>query len=250
MVALNHPFHRIFKLSIRTSAITVVSSTHYTTLLLVILINLSQLDLVLLLERVHGDAVQAEHSLVGVLDEDVLALVHAQDHVDDGADNTPSVVEVERHLGSELAGLVGEHAEDDVVVVVLGVGTGDKSADGVSMRTVRSQGKARGRGVAYPSFMVSAFARMDWTAQRASLHELFFISVARTAPRWLASLDLQSRAPPAPWALLSNSLSALMVRNWSSPLMLFLTTASSSVRTIRCRGSSSRSSERSKRRYL
>lgn len=88
-----------------------------------------------------------------------------------------------------------------------------------------------------------------WTVHLASLHELFFISVATTAPRWLTSLVRQSRAPPEPWALLSNSLSALMIMNWSSPLSAFFCTASSSVRTTRYTGSSSLV-DRSKRRYL
>jgi hypothetical protein len=131
-----------------------------------------------------------------------------------------------------------------VVVVVLGVGTGDETV--IVLDTVQYD-KCE---VTYPSFMVSALARILCTAHRASLQELFFISVAKTAPLWLANLDLQSRAPPEPWALLSNSFNALMVKYWSSPLMLFFTTASSSVRTMRCRGSSSFSRERSKRRYL
>ena len=82
---------------------------------------------VLLLEGVERHGVQAEKRLVRVLDEDVLALVHAEYHVDDSADNSPSVVEVECHLGGEVTGLVCKHTEDDVVVVVLGVGTGDET---------------------------------------------------------------------------------------------------------------------------
>lgn len=95
--------------------------------LLVILLNLTQLSLLVLLERVLRHTVQAQNRLVGVLNEDVLALVHTQDHVDDCAHDTPSVVEVERHLCGELAGLVGEYAEDDVIVVVFGVGTGNET---------------------------------------------------------------------------------------------------------------------------
>lgn len=49
------------------------------------------------------------------------------------------------------------------------------------------------------------------TAHLASLLELFFISVATTAPRWLSSLVLQSGAPPLPWERESNSLSVLTV---------------------------------------
>lgn len=81
----------------------------------------------LFFERVFRHRVEAENGLVGVLDQNVLAFVHLHAHVDDGADDTPSVVEVERHLRGEVTRLVGEDAEDDVVVVVLGVGAGDES---------------------------------------------------------------------------------------------------------------------------
>ncbi len=97
--------------------------------------------------------------------------------------------------------------------------------------------------------MTSALARMLCTVQRANLQLLFFISVATTAPRCETSLVRQSRAPPLPWALLSNSLRAWTVTNWSSPLMAFFCTASSSVRTTRYVGCSSLV-DRSKRRYL
>jgi len=72
----------------------------------------------------HRHRVQAEKGLVRVLDKDVLALFHAEYHVDDSTDNSPSVVKVERHLSGKVTGLVGKNTEDDVVVVVLRVGTG------------------------------------------------------------------------------------------------------------------------------
>src|SRR5690349_9642698 len=50
-----------------------------------------------------------------------------------------------------------------------------------------------------PSFIWSALARMACVVHRANLHELFFISVATTAPRWEVNLVRQSSAPPAPW---------------------------------------------------
>jgi hypothetical protein len=96
-------------------------------LLLILLIRGLHIFNVLLLECVERDLVQTKQRLVGVLDEHVLALVHAKDHIDDSTNNTPTVVEVERHLGSEVAGLIGKHTEDNVVVVVLGVGTGDET---------------------------------------------------------------------------------------------------------------------------
>jgi hypothetical protein len=58
-------------------------------------------------------------------------------------------------LRGELAGLVGENTEDDVVVVVLGVGTRDETEvvlAGIRMRWMTDE--------TYPSFMVSALARI------------------------------------------------------------------------------------------
>lgn len=72
-------------------------------------------SILVLLESVRRHLVKADGGLVGVLDQDVLAVVLAHDHVDKGTDNGPTVVEVEVHLAGELAGLVAEHAEDDVV---------------------------------------------------------------------------------------------------------------------------------------
>lgn len=83
--------------------------------------------ILILLESVRRHLVKADGGLVGVLDQDVLAVVFAHDHVDESTDDGPTVVEVEVHLAGELAGLVAEHAEDDVVGVALGVGTGDET---------------------------------------------------------------------------------------------------------------------------
>jgi hypothetical protein len=79
-----------------------------------------------------------------------------------------------------------------VVVVVLGAGARNET---VTMLDLEQREVCDNT---YPSFMVSALARILCTAHRASLQELFFISVAKTAPLWLANLDLQSRAPPEP----------------------------------------------------
>jgi hypothetical protein len=98
--------------------------------LLVLLVDAAHVvaGILILLESVCRDLVQANSGLVGVLDKNVLAVVLAHDHVDECADNGPTVVEIEVHLGSELAGLVAEHAEDDVVGVALGVDTGNETA--------------------------------------------------------------------------------------------------------------------------
>jgi hypothetical protein len=166
--------------------------SHWHPLFLVIFGRRLHLVNLLFLKSVERHLVQAKQRLVGVLNQHVLALLHAKDHVDNGADNGPSVVEVKGHLRGKVAGLVCKHTEHDVVVVVLGVGTGDETV------TVLDTIKDNDCAITYPSFMVSALARILCTVHRASLHELFFISVAKTAPLWLANLDLQSRAPPEP----------------------------------------------------
>jgi hypothetical protein len=80
--------------------------------LLVLLVDAAHVvaGILILLESVCGDLVQANCGLVGVLDEDVLAVIFAHDHIDESADNGPTVVEIEVHLGCELARLVAEHA--------------------------------------------------------------------------------------------------------------------------------------------
>lgn len=95
-------------------------------LLIVLLWNRSILSL--LLKRVIRHLVEAENRLVGVLDKDVLALGHLQAHIRNGTDDTPAVGQVECHLGGELTRLSAEDAENDVVIVVLGVGTGHETA--------------------------------------------------------------------------------------------------------------------------
>ena len=85
-------------------------------ILLVLLVDAHLVaGILVLLESVRGHLVKADGGLVGVLDQDVLAVVLAHDHVDKGADDGPTVVEVEVHLAGELAGLVAEHAEHNVV---------------------------------------------------------------------------------------------------------------------------------------
>jgi hypothetical protein len=94
-----------------------------TTLLIILLGRRLHILNFLLLKGVERDRVQAEKRLVRVLDKDVLAVVHAKNHVDNSTNNSPSVIEVEGHLGGEVAGLVSKYTEDDVVIVVLWVGT-------------------------------------------------------------------------------------------------------------------------------
>lgn len=97
--------------------------------------------LVVLLESIGGHAVQTDDRAVGVLDEDVLLdlvlllfSVEGADTVDDSTDDTPSVAEVEVHLGSELTGLVADNTQDDVGGGGTGVGTRDETKlHGVSL---------------------------------------------------------------------------------------------------------------------
>lgn len=83
--------------------------------------------ILVLLESVRRDLVKADGGLVGVLDKHELAVVFAHNEVDEGADNSPAVVDVEVHLAGELARLVAKHAENNVIGVALGVGTGDET---------------------------------------------------------------------------------------------------------------------------
>lgn len=86
-----------------------------------------------LLKSARWDLVQPKHGSIGVLDKYVLALGHMHAHVDDGANNTPSIREVEIHLVSEFAGLVSDDTENYVPVAILGIRTGDESV-GESVR--------------------------------------------------------------------------------------------------------------------
>ena len=83
--------------------------------------------ILVLLKSVAGNIIQPDSRLIWVLDEQVLPILLLHDHVDKSAHDGPAVVEVEGHLVGEVAGLVGEDAKDDVVVVVLGVGAGDET---------------------------------------------------------------------------------------------------------------------------
>lgn len=83
--------------------------------------------LVVVLEAAGGHAVQAEDGLVGVLDEDVLALLAVEDHVGDCSHDTPTVGEGQVHLVGEVARLPANDAQNDVLIVRAGVHTGDET---------------------------------------------------------------------------------------------------------------------------
>jgi hypothetical protein len=70
----------------------------------------------IVLECVRGHGVQPQDALVGILDKDELAIFFLHDHVDNGADNAPSVCQIEIHLGRKITRLVTQDSEDNVVV--------------------------------------------------------------------------------------------------------------------------------------
>ena len=82
---------------------------------------------VLALEGVVGDVVEPDDGLVGVLDDEVLAVLLLHDEVDDAADDAPRVVHVQVDLGRELARLELLRAQNDVAGGVLHVEPGDVS---------------------------------------------------------------------------------------------------------------------------
>lgn len=91
------------------------------------LLLLLLLLLVVVLEAAGGELVETQDGLVGVLDEDELAVLALEAHVGDGADDAPAVGQGEVHLVGEVAGLPADDAEDDVLVVGAGVDAGDET---------------------------------------------------------------------------------------------------------------------------
>lgn len=122
---------------------------------------------VVLVEAAGGDFVESKNGLVGVLDEDELALLALEAHVGNGADDTPAVGEGQVHLVGEVAGLPADDAEDDVLVVGAGVDARDKSGRVVQLALVFSFSKGGrmgsvfiGSGKTYPSFIMSDLDRI------------------------------------------------------------------------------------------
>lgn len=106
-------------------------NTSFFSLLLIVLAPFLALGLLLVLvfvfEAAGRNLVQAKDGLVGVLDEDELAVVSLETHVGNGSDDTPAVREGQVHLVSEVAGLPANDAENDVLVVGAGVDTRNES---------------------------------------------------------------------------------------------------------------------------
>jgi len=82
--------------------------------------NRAQVLLSLIFKRPGGDLVEPQESLIRVLDEDILAILHSTHHIDNRPDNTPSVREVQVHLLGEFARVVAYNAQNDMFVWGLG----------------------------------------------------------------------------------------------------------------------------------
>jgi len=82
----------------------------------------------IIIEAAGGELVQAENVLVGILHQDELAVFGLlQAHIGDRPDDTPAVGQLQVHLVGKVSGLPADNTEDNVLVVGLGVGTGDES---------------------------------------------------------------------------------------------------------------------------
>ncbi len=88
---------------------------------------LDDITLCIILEAPGGNFIQSQDLLVRILDQDELAFFTLETHVSDGADDAPSVGQAQVHLLSEVAGLPAYDAENNVLVIGLGVCTGDES---------------------------------------------------------------------------------------------------------------------------
>lgn len=104
----------------------------YVLLLSPILLNLphsSNLLTLILLKSIPRHLIKTDSRLVRILDKHILAIRirFLHDHVDESAHDRPAVVQIQIHLRGELARLVAQDAEDDVVGGVLGGRAGDES---------------------------------------------------------------------------------------------------------------------------
>ncbi len=96
------------------------------------LLNNLTLALSLVFKASSRNFIQSQDLLIRILDEDVLALLTLETHINNGSDNTPTVREREVHLVGEVTGLPTDDAEDYVAIVGFGVRTGDEAGRGVS----------------------------------------------------------------------------------------------------------------------
>ena len=62
-----------------------------------------------LLKSIVWNGVQAHHWLVGLLDNDELAIIKIETHVNDGSYNPPAVIHVQVNLHCKVLGLAHLH---------------------------------------------------------------------------------------------------------------------------------------------
>ena len=96
-----------------------------------------------LVQAPGGELVQPQDALVGVLDEDELAVLALQAHIGDRAHDAPAVGQLEVHLVGEIAGLPADNTKDDVLIVGLGVDAGHETGEKMSAKK-DSRGAGKG----------------------------------------------------------------------------------------------------------
>ena len=116
-----------FSLTISHPMQIMITPNQNTVLLILNLNFLNNLSLAIILKATSRHLVQSQNLLVGVLNQDILALVTLETHVGNRTHDTPAVREREIHLLREVAGLPAHDTEDHVAVVCLGVCAGDES---------------------------------------------------------------------------------------------------------------------------
>lgn len=107
--------------------------------------------------------------LVGVLQDQVLALVQLAADVDDAAQDAPGVLHAQVDLAGELVGFELLGSQDDVAGRVLHVVAGDVPAGRDGLVTRRPLTRELKRSDPHPSFRYSEPASMAQQVQRASL---------------------------------------------------------------------------------
>lgn len=112
--------------------------------------------------------------LVGVLEDEVLALVQLAADIDDAAEDPPGVLHAQVDLAGELVGFELLRAQDDVASGVLHVVARhipeEEDDDAVIRRRWRKPARLKlNASVSHPSFRYSDPASMAQQVQRASL---------------------------------------------------------------------------------
>ena len=99
--------------------------------LLIIALRYRALGLyVVFFERIGWHVVETDRWLIRILDQNVFAIVFLHDHVNEGTNNCPAIVQVQVHLRCELAWLVTQNTKDNMLGRRLGVGTRNEPGSG------------------------------------------------------------------------------------------------------------------------